>query len=130
LDFVHPFCDFVQINCDSVQVFIDQFFQDKQKNKMARQRKIMYLDRQRIVDSYSAGQSAKSISEVLGIGKSAIYAVLKICKQENRVEAKKCGGHQTKKLSDKHKQQIKSWVDENCSLTLRKIKQRCFEALE
>jgi transposase len=128
LDFVHPFCDFVQINCDSVQVFIDQFFQDKQKNKMARRKKISDLDRQRIVNSYSAGQSAKSISEVLGIGKSAIYAVLKIYKQENRVEAKKRGGHQTKKLSDEHKQQIKSWVDENCSLTLRKIKQRCFEA--
>jgi hypothetical protein len=54
--------------------------------------------------------------------------VLKVYKQENRVEAKKTRGNQAKKLSNDRKQQIKHCIDKNCSITLRKIKECCFEA--
>jgi transposase len=84
-------------------------------------------DRERIVDAYLSGRVASSIAEILGINRSTVYGIIKAYKDDGRIQAKMRGGVQAKKLSPLHREQVKSWVDENCSLTLKSLATKCCE---
>jgi transposase len=87
-------------------------------------------DRSRIIEAYSNQQKTATIAQILGINRSTVNGVIKIYQKENRITGKKRGGVQTKKLTEGHQDQIRRWVDEDCSLTLRQLKTRCLDQLQ
>jgi transposase len=86
-------------------------------------------DRRRIISSYLSGQNPKTISQVLDIKLGAVYATISVYKNEGRQTKKRRGGVQHKKLSIEHKETIRGWVDEDCSITLNRLRQRCEQDL-
>jgi transposase len=86
-------------------------------------------DRARIVAAYLEGTPAKTIASVLSLKVSAVYSVIKTYTTENRVEKRKRGGQQTKKLSPSNCEAIRLWIDTDCSLSLKALKQRCHDEL-
>ena len=86
-------------------------------------------ERARIIASYIAGTTISTISSVLGIGLSAVYAVIRVYVQEDRQSKKRRGGPVAKKLSSEHCDQIRAWVDADCSVSLSRLKERCAREL-
>jgi transposase len=85
--------------------------------------------RQRIVDAYVANNNTTTISGILGVNKSTVHSVIKVYCKENRVDSKKRGGARSK-LTEEAKATIRSWVDEDCSITLRRLKERSSAELQ
>ena len=81
-------------------------------------------DRQRIVDSYLNGMDVNSISDVLVINMRTARSIIKVYVTEDRIDKKLRGGIRNKKLSCEQKNLIRSWVDDDCSITLRAIKEK------
>ena len=86
-------------------------------------------ERQRIIDSYNAGNSIATISSVLCIKRTTVNAIIKIYLSEGRTRKLQRGGAKPNKISEVNKHIIRSWVDDNCCLTLGAIKQRCLDKL-
>ncbi|WKX90598.1 hypothetical protein Q1695_009446 [Nippostrongylus brasiliensis] len=83
------------------------------------------VDRQRIIDAYLSGQSALMISRIVGTKRTTIDSIIKIFIKDGRVKTKKRGGEKrATKLSEEQKHLIKTWIDDDCSITLRKMKQK------
>ena len=96
---------------------------------MASRRETTDNERQRIVSAYLDHQPAKTIAAVLGLKLGAVYAAIYLYNRENRVQKHRRGGTRSSALTDEQKDIIKGWVDEDCSLSLRAIKQRASEEL-
>jgi transposase len=82
-------------------------------------------DRARIVESYLDGESVKTIARILGLKRRAVYSAITFYKNENRIEKKKRGGPRNMKLTEIHRERIKEWVDNDCTLSLDALKERC-----
>jgi transposase len=82
-------------------------------------------DRARIIASYVAGAKPADISTILSIHRSTVYAAIKVYREENRVIKKKRGGDRRKKLTDAQCEQVRLWVDDDCSLSLRRLANLC-----
>jgi len=80
--------------------------------------------RQRIVTAYENGHSKPEIAKVLGVKLPAVYAIIKIFVEENRIEKKLKGGSRNRKLGPEQIQSIQNWIDDDCSITLKVIKSR------
>jgi transposase len=85
--------------------------------------------RQEIVDAYRTGSTPKEISRVLLIKLSTVHEIIKVYKNEDRIN-KKLRGRRASKLNDHQKEQIKLWVFENCSTTLKSIRAKVFESYQ
>ena len=86
-------------------------------------------DRQRIVDSYIEGKPVKTITEVLGLNRTTVYGIIRTYTTENRIEKKPRGGRRNQKLTLEHKDRIRAFVDEDCSLSLRELVDKCRDEL-
>jgi len=83
--------------------------------------------RKLIVESHISGHSTKQISTFLNIKYSTIYAIIKVYQKEDRFDAKLKGGKRYKKINENHIHAIRSWIDEDCGLSLKAIKCRLQE---
>ena len=81
-------------------------------------------DRKKVIDAYLNNQKIANISDVLKINKSTIYRIIQTYKNENRIVANKRGGPRNKKLNLEHQEFIKSLIDDDCSITLKKITEK------
>jgi transposase len=84
-------------------------------------------DRQRIIDGYNAGQTIIGLSEVLQIPRQSVRSVVNVYLKTGRVHSQRRGATRHKKLTDEHKAALVSWIDDDCSLTLKKIAARLAE---
>lgn len=78
-------------------------------------------DREKIINAYIGGNNPKKISEILNLNRSTVYRIIKIYNTENRIIKKQRGGIRNKKLTEEQKNIVRNWVDENCSITLKKL---------
>ena len=83
------------------------------------------VDRQRIIEAYLPGQSAPMIANVMGAKRTTIDSIINKFVKEGRVEAKQRGGNKASKLTDDQKTTIRSCVDDGCSITLPRLKDKC-----
>ena len=72
-----------------------------------------------IIKSYMNGNTIKQISSVCNVKYPTVN--INVYKKEDRVETKLKGGVRKKKLNEKHVNAIRSWIDEDCSTTLKCI---------
>jgi transposase len=93
-------------------------------------REITDTEQSRIIASYLAGTNVATISTVLGIGHTSIYGIINTYKKEDRTTKKKRGGPVARKINDAQAEQIRSWVDHDCSLSLACLQQLCGRNLD
>ena len=79
--------------------------------------------RRRIVDAHLGNMDYRLIANAFGIPRTTVEGILRTYRLENRVTSKKRGRAPREKLSQEDKEVVKQWVDDDCSLTLRVIKE-------
>jgi transposase len=82
-------------------------------------------DRQRVVEAYVQGQAAQTIAQIMSIKRTTVNSIIKQYSSKNKIEKATRGGPRNSKLNQLQKNTIREWVDEDCSITLRKMKERC-----
>ena len=87
-------------------------------------------ERLRIVQAYSRGSSIKTIAQVTGRARSTIYGIIATYLDESRLVKKRRGGPRPRKIDSDHAERIRSWVDTDCSISLKEMKTRCQEELQ
>jgi transposase len=85
------------------------------------------VDCQKIVDSYTDGKRVIDICEHLNLSCGAVYSVLRIYSQENRVIKNRRGGLRPKKPTNEQQSTLWSWIDEDCSKTLLSLRDKCLQ---
>lgn len=83
--------------------------------------------RKQIVDAHLRGNDNKQISEVLNLKQTTIHEIIKVYTREGRIDKKLRGGERNKKINEVETERIQEWIDEDCSITLARIKERLFE---
>lgn len=81
-------------------------------------------DRKRIINAYLNGSKPKQIANIMCIKITTIYSIINIYKTENRINKNFSKISKSKKLSDEQINILKDWIDEDCTLTLNKLKLR------
>lgn len=81
-------------------------------------------DRKRICESHDQGISIKDISHFSSIKKTTVHEIVKNYIRTGSMFAKRRGGLTTSKLTDQQKICIKSWVEEDVTISLNSICQR------
>jgi transposase len=56
-----------------------------------------------------------------------IYRIISAYLAEGRVDAKPCGGQKPQLLNDEHKEAIRSYINDDCTITLETIRQRLMD---
>lgn len=79
------------------------------------------FDRERIINSYINGSSVGEIARIMGLKRTTVHEIIKKYQTTGLIECEKRGGYNDKKLTQEQQNTIKSWVDDNCTLTLRSI---------
>ena len=98
-------------------------------NEQSRHHTTSDLDRQRVVSSYLAGNTISNIAEVMGLKNPTVTGIIKQYQRDGRISSLPRGGIRNSKLNEQQKDLIKSWIDEDCSLSLKNIKTKIFEDL-
>jgi transposase len=109
----------------SVILIIFYVFRYPSKSKMAR--KLNNEARQLIINAYNNQRSIQEIAELFNCSTKTVHRIVKAYQVEGRVEAKPQGGNRPKKISDEHRSAIRSYVAEDCSISLEKIARRLLE---
>ena len=81
-------------------------------------------DRKRVVAAYERGQTVPNICEMFGLNRFTVYSILRKVRLTGVVEARKRGGTKPKKLSNDVIDSIKRWIDQDCTISLRKMQQK------
>ena len=84
-------------------------------------------DRERIIAANENGYSTTLIAEMLSINRSTVYSILKKYWKTGEIEAQRRGGVKQKKLTNAAVIHIQSWIDEDCSISLKKLKSKVLE---
>lgn len=85
-------------------------------------------DRERVITAYENGYTATMIADMLSINRSTVYSILKKFWKTGEVEAKKRGGIKPKKLTSAAISDIQKWIDEDCSISLKKLGEKILES--
>ncbi|KAI5150446.1 hypothetical protein ENBRE01_1498, partial [Enteropsectra breve] len=81
-------------------------------------------ERRLIIDAYIAGHSVREIAIMFQLKRPAIYAVIKKYQRGEQIERRPHGGNHTKKLNETSKLLIRSWIDEDCGITLKNLQRK------
>lgn len=84
-------------------------------------------NRKLVIEAYVKGSNRKTIASMFNIRYHTVCAILKIYEKEGRYEKKLKGGARHKKLSVAQISEIKSWIDDDCGITLKYIKHRVYD---
>ena len=84
-------------------------------------------DRKRICYSYEQGLSTNDISLFLNIKKTTVHEIIKLFIKTGNVIAKKRGSSANAKLNEQQKIQIKNWVEEDVTISLKNICQKILD---
>ena len=88
---------------------------------MTKYQTICNVDRERICNSYLGGNTVSQIAKTFDMKRTTVHHIVQKFLKSGVTESERKGGCRLPKLNDDHKNQIKLWVDENCSLSLKKI---------
>ena len=65
------------------------------------------------------------IANVMGVKRTTVNSIINKFTKEGRVETKQRGGVKAHKLTEDQKTAIRGWVDDDCSITLPRLKEKC-----
>ena len=88
---------------------------------MSERRKITAEDKRRIIEKSLDGISVKDISSMLSLKYSTVWRIVDQFNKTGDANEKKKGGGTRSKLTLDQKNEVLSWVDENCLLRLKDI---------
>ena len=74
------------------------------------------------MSSYLTGNTISNIAEVMGLKNPTVAGIIKQYKRDGRISSLPRGGIRNSKLNEQQKDLIKSWIDEDCSLSLKNVK--------
>jgi transposase len=89
--------------------------------------KISNETRHRIIEAYNKGSSISLISTILNYNRTTISKIIKRYVSTGSFIKKTRTSFREKKLSTEQVTLVRQWIDENCTLTLRAISNRCSE---
>ena len=79
------------------------------------------IDRQRIIEAYKNGQNYIFFAAQIGVHKRTAHRIIQSYKEENKTTSKPVGVRKNK-ITSEMTNDIKSWIKENCIITLQQIK--------
>ena len=82
-------------------------------------------DRIRIIQAYLNGSSPTEISAILGFKRTTILSIITKYRKNEEIERKQRGGVRRKSLTEEDKNFIMNLIDNDCGITLRRLKERC-----
>ena len=83
--------------------------------------------RERLIKALEAGSlRRKDAANVFNISYSSVVRIYNEYLKNGKIQKKIQGGKKQKKLQDSEINIIKSWLEENCTLTLKEIKNKIF----
>ncbi|KAI5154203.1 hypothetical protein ENBRE01_3330 [Enteropsectra breve] len=85
-------------------------------------------ERRLVIDAYTNGACASEIVRLSQKPRSTIISIINKYLETGETDAAKRGGIPTPKLTDEMKNQIREWIDENCSITIARLKFKIMEA--
>ena len=88
---------------------------------MSERRKITAEDKRRIIEKSLDGVSVKDIFSMLSLKYSTVWRIVDQFNKTVDANEKKRGGDRRSKLTLDQKNEVLSWVDENCLLRLKDI---------
>lgn len=91
---------------------------------MTRGKKIKEEDAKKIIQKYESGKGYKEISEALEINYQTVIKIIKNYNKSGTLESKVRGGDRRSILTQEQKNEIYSWVDSDCSITLKELTNR------
>jgi transposase len=76
-----------------------------------------------IITAYENMKSSQEIADLSGTSRSSVDRIVKTYCSEGKLEAKVRGGQRSHTLTDEQKTAVRGWILEDCSITLKKIKE-------
>lgn len=107
----------------------DQAIEESQPRKEPRQKqpkkRVFLEDRERIIELvFDRRQSLANVSRVLRIPYSTVRDIVKVYKDEGRVEPKSSRPPRHQKITEEHEQQILAWLNDNPTYTNKELAQK------
>lgn len=84
-------------------------------------------DRKRVITAYENGVAGKDIALMLNLHRATVYSIIKKFQKTWNVEAAKRGGNRAKLLPEEAVQSIRTWIDEDCTVTLKALAEKVHE---
>ncbi|KAF7685601.1 hypothetical protein CDIK_3650 [Cucumispora dikerogammari] len=91
---------------------------------MTKRRKISTDDRQKIITKFNSSETQMQISKELSINYQTVIKIVKTHIETNEIKSRKHGGDRLSKLSEDEKTTICTWINKNCTLSLKQIKEK------
>lgn len=91
--------------------------------------KILNEDRERIIESYLDGKTASEISSIMRRNRSTVRSIIEKYQEGKDVHRKLKGGLRRKSLSASDTDQLQSWIEDDCTITLAQLKRKFEEEL-
>jgi transposase len=83
--------------------------------------------RKRVLEAFFNGITIARISDVTGVKRPNIYAIIKAYHKYNTTDKQPRGKARARILQDEHSRRIKALIDENCFISLKNIKAKLLE---
>ena len=87
-------------------------------------------DHERIITAYLNGNSPSQISNLMDLKRTTVHQIIKKYQETGQIVAERRAGEKESKLNQEQKNAIKSWIDEDCTLSLRAITEKVFETFQ
>jgi len=88
-------------------------------------------DREEIVNSYENGATASEIASLYQFNVSTVRTIIKKYLQTGNYKTEYSAEREgIQKLNEEQKEQVRRWVDEDCSITLLKLAERILQEME
>jgi transposase len=98
---------------------------DDNQSKKREYQELSNDQRKRVIETYKERPdiAQNKIAKLVGTSNSSISRVIRKYEDEGEVEKKKRGGS-AKKLSEEQRETLRDWVDEDCKVTLKEMKEK------
>jgi len=88
-------------------------------------------DREEIVNSYENGATASEIASLYQFNVSTVRTIIKKYLQTGNYKTGYSAEREgIQKINEEQKEQVRRWVDEDCSITLLKLAERILQEME
>lgn len=87
-------------------------------------------DRERVIAAHENGNRVGAIARMLNMKRQTVAGIIKKFNETSVIEAGLRGGTRAKKLSTEQEEQIRAWIDEDCSISLKKLAAKVHEAFQ
>jgi transposase len=84
-------------------------------------------NRERIINGYNNQKTFTEMAELFCCDRTTIGRVVSTYLTEGRVGSRPCGGYKPNKLSDEHKDAIRAYIAEDCTISLETIRVRLID---